>query len=96
MIHESLREKPRFSGMISAIKFIYSTQGIKNGFYKGVESVILRQAANSGVRMSSYSFLKEYSLKKYGKEMPWYINFVNGTSTLSSLFNSNNQALSLG
>jgi solute carrier family 25 citrate transporter 1 len=52
------------------------------GIYRGVSAVILRQGANSAVRLTSYDLLKERILHRYysgTQHLPWYVSFLTGS-----------------
>ncbi len=50
--------KPRFRGFLHAVPIIARERGIR-GFFQGFVPTTARQAANSAVRFSSYTFLKQ-------------------------------------
>ena len=61
-------------------KTIIKEEGI-SGIYRGVSAVILRQGANSAVRLTSYDLIKEQIVTKYYKHqlLPWYMSFLSGS-----------------
>lgn len=77
LIHDSLSTKPRFNGMIDVIY----KEGL-SGIYRGAASVTARQAANSGVRLTTYTVLRNNGSLIYGvknmDEGSWYFSFING------------------
>lgn len=81
LIHDSLKPQPQYKGMIHGSKAIMQEEGF-SGIYRGASAVVARQAANSGVRLSTYTLLKESTPGLFGvndvKDLPWYANFMNG------------------
>lgn len=59
---------------------IIKEEGI-TGIYRGVSAVILRQGANSAVRLTAYDLIKERIVNKYYKDqlLPWYMSFMAGS-----------------
>jgi solute carrier family 25 (mitochondrial citrate transporter), member 1 len=64
LIHDQIQANPRFKSAIHGTSLILKEEGIK-GIYKGVGAVIARQGANSAVRMSSYSVIREHFSKRF-------------------------------
>ena len=60
LIDDRKREKPRMKGFIHGSALIAREQGIR-GFFKGFVPTTARQAANSAVRFSSYTTLKQFA-----------------------------------
>ncbi|KAK8858746.1 hypothetical protein IAR55_002975 [Kwoniella newhampshirensis] len=81
MIEDSKRPQPRFKGMVHGIKTIIAEEGYR-GVYRGVGPVMLRQGANSAVRFSSYSTLKQLAQGSVipGGEMPGWMTFGIGAT----------------
>ena len=91
LIHDALGSKPKYTGLIHGIfsnfayiigtKTIIKEEGI-SGIYRGVSAVILRQGANSAVRLTSYDLIKEQIVSKYYKNqlLPWYMSFLAGST----------------
>lgn len=69
MIQDSLQPAHlrKFNGPIDAVQKIVSTEGL-GGLYRGLSATIMRQGANSAVRLTSYSVLKSVQTQAgYGK-----------------------------
>ena len=83
LIHDANQSNPRFRGLSHGIKTIVAEEGIR-GIYRGLSAVIARQGANSAVRMSTYSLIRDRLAKSYpidsnGKAMiPWFVTFFSG------------------
>lgn len=58
LIDDRKREKPRMRGFVHGTGVIFREQGIR-GFFKGFVPTTARQAANSAVRFSTYTSLKQ-------------------------------------
>lgn len=58
LIDDRKREKPRMKGFIHGSGVIFKEQGVR-GFFKGFVPTTARQAANSAVRFSSYTWLRQ-------------------------------------
>ncbi|KAK4497195.1 hypothetical protein PRZ48_011645 [Zasmidium cellare] len=58
LIDDRKREKPRMKGFLHGSGVIFREQGVR-GFFKGFVPTTARQAANSAVRFSSYTSLKQ-------------------------------------
>lgn len=59
LIDDSKRPNPRFKGLIHGTGIIIKEEGFR-GIYRGLFPVILRQGANSAIRFTSYSTLKQF------------------------------------
>ncbi|KAG9013715.1 hypothetical protein FRB94_001277 [Tulasnella sp. JGI-2019a] len=59
LIDDSKRPVPRFKGLVDGTMTIIREEGFR-GIYRGLFPVILRQGANSAVRFTSYSTLKQF------------------------------------
>lgn len=59
---------------------IIKEEGV-SGIYRGVSAVILRQGANSAVRLTAYDLIKERIVNDYYKNqlLPWYMSFLSGS-----------------
>ncbi|ORX37237.1 putative mitochondrial inner membrane citrate transporter [Kockovaella imperatae] len=81
MIDDSKRAQPRFHGMSDAVRTIVREEGI-SGVYRGLGPVILRQGANSAVRFSSYSTLKQLAQGSVvpGSQLPGWMTFGIGAT----------------
>ncbi|KAJ3127648.1 hypothetical protein HK098_005993 [Nowakowskiella sp. JEL0407] len=84
LIHDQNSPNPKYKGLIHGTKSIIKSEGIR-GIYRGMTAVVLRQGANSAVRLTTFDFLKENSTRFYLKKdnngpviLPWYVNFMNG------------------
>lgn len=80
MIEDANRAQPRFNGMVDGVKKIVAEEGL-SGIYRGVGPVMLRQGANSAVRFSSYSTLKQLAQGSMpaGEKMPGWMTFGIGS-----------------
>lgn len=95
MIEDSKCDKPKFNGMVDGVKKIIAEEGW-SGVYRGVGPVVragaleecrvltlqmLRQGANSAVRFSSYSTLKQLAQGSMpaGTELPGWMTFGIGS-----------------
>jgi solute carrier family 25 citrate transporter 1 len=58
LIDDRKRATPRMRGFLHGTRIIYSEQGLR-GFFKGLVPTTARQAANSAVRFSSYTSLRQ-------------------------------------
>ncbi|KAG8951021.1 hypothetical protein FRC04_006882 [Tulasnella sp. 424] len=59
LIDDSKRPNPRFRGLVHGTTTIIREEGL-SGIYRGLFPVVLRQGANSAVRFTSYSTLKQF------------------------------------
>lgn len=69
MIQDSLQPDHlrKFRGPIDAVQKIVAAEGL-SGLYRGLGATVLRQGANSSVRLTSYSVLKSLQMQAgYGK-----------------------------
>lgn len=58
LIDDRKRPQPRMNGFLHGSALIFREQGVR-GFFKGFVPTTARQAANSAVRFSSYTWLKQ-------------------------------------
>nr|XP_018262175.1 solute carrier family 25 (mitochondrial citrate transporter), member 1 [Kwoniella dejecticola CBS 10117]OBR84333.1 solute carrier family 25 (mitochondrial citrate transporter), member 1 [Kwoniella dejecticola CBS 10117] len=81
MIEDSKLAQPRFKGTSHAVSTIIKEEGWL-GVYRGVGPVMLRQGANSAVRFSSYSTLKQLAQGSVvpGTQMPGWMTFGIGAT----------------
>ena len=95
MIEDSKREVPRFKGTAHGIRLIIAEEGYR-GIYRGLGPVVcfwrsdrkdtdkqmLRQGANSAVRFTSYSTLKQLvqGNNTPGSQLPAWLTFGIGAS----------------
>jgi len=59
LIDDSKRPQPQYKGLVHGTVSIVREEGIR-GVYRGLFPVMLRQGANSAVRFTSYSMLKQF------------------------------------
>jgi len=59
LIDDSKQPQPRFRGLVHGTTMIVREEGFR-GIYRGLFPVMLRQGANSAVRFTSYSTLKQF------------------------------------
>ncbi|KAG8908927.1 hypothetical protein FRB99_000030 [Tulasnella sp. 403] len=59
LIDDSKKPEPRFRGLVHGTTTIIREEGFR-GIYRGLFPVMLRQGANSAVRFTSYSTLKQF------------------------------------
>ncbi|CAE6418995.1 unnamed protein product [Rhizoctonia solani] len=59
LIDDSKLPQPRFRGLIHGTRIIVREEGIR-GIYRGLFPVMMRQGANSAVRFTTYSTLKQF------------------------------------
>ena len=87
LIDDRKREKPRMRGFIHGSGLIWREQGIR-GFFKGFVPTTARQAANSAVRFSSYTSLRQLAQsyatpgEKLGTLSTFAIGAMAGTITV--------------
>lgn len=80
MIEDSKRDIPRYNGMVDGVRKIVAEEGI-GGLYRGLGPVMLRQGANSAVRFSSYSTIKQLAQGSLppGSVLPGWMTFGIGS-----------------
>lgn len=87
LIDDRKREKPRMRGFLHGSALIAREQGVR-GFFKGFVPTTARQAANSAVRFSAYTSLKQLAQsytspnEKLGTLSTFGIGAVAGTITV--------------
>lgn len=87
LIDDRKRTTPRMKGFLHGSSLIWKEQGVR-GFFKGFVPTTARQAANSAVRFSSYTFLKQMAQsyvapgEKLGSISTFAIGGVAGTITV--------------
>lgn len=75
LIVDSNSKTPQFRGMMHGISSIWQSEGLK-GIYRGIVPVTMRQGANSTVRMTSYSLMRQSAENYYkGTKVPTYATF---------------------
>ncbi|BEI86108.1 hypothetical protein CcaverHIS002_0603950 [Cutaneotrichosporon cavernicola] len=80
MIEDSKRNVPHYKGTMDGVRKIVAEEGI-GGLYRGVGPVMLRQGANSAVRFSSYSTIKQLAQGSLppGSVLPGWMTFGIGS-----------------
>jgi solute carrier family 25 citrate transporter 1 len=80
MIEDSKRAEPKYKGTLHGTRAIIAEEGYR-GIYRGVGPVMLRQGANSAVRFSSYSTLKQLvqGNSPAGSQLPGWMTFGIGS-----------------
>ncbi|TIB77574.1 hypothetical protein E3Q22_03010 [Wallemia mellicola] len=80
LIDDAKSKTPRFNGLVHGTSLILKEQGIR-GLYSGLVPVIMRQAANSAVRFTTYSSLKQFvqGNSRPGQTLPASISFAIGS-----------------
>jgi solute carrier family 25 citrate transporter 1 len=87
LIDDRKRENPRMRGFLHGSRLIFKEQGVR-GFFKGFVPTTARQAANSAVRFSSYTSLKQLAQsyvapgEKLGTLSTFGLGAVAGTITV--------------
>lgn len=91
LIHDANKAVPQYKGLAHGIRTIVAQEGVR-GIYRGCGAVVARQGANSAVRMSSYSMIRERLAKEYpidaklGKPIvPWFVTFFSGMCVMRLL-----------
>ncbi|WVF68991.1 hypothetical protein IAT40_003765 [Kwoniella sp. CBS 6097] len=81
MIEDSKRAVPKYKGFVHGVQTIIKEEGYR-GVYRGVGPVMLRQGANSAVRFSSYSTLKQFAQGSVvpGTQVPGWMTFGIGAT----------------
>ncbi|OCF37164.1 solute carrier family 25 (mitochondrial citrate transporter), member 1 [Kwoniella heveanensis CBS 569] len=81
MIEDSKRAVPKYKGFVHGVQTIIKEEGYR-GVYRGVGPVMLRQGANSAVRFSSYSTLKQFAQGSVvpGTQIPGWMTFGIGAT----------------
>ncbi|KIM29237.1 hypothetical protein M408DRAFT_328914 [Serendipita vermifera MAFF 305830] len=79
LIQDAKSPNPRYHGLIHGTKMIVAEEGIR-GVYRGLFPVMMRQGANSAVRFTTYSTLKQFvqSNTRPGQTLPASITFAIG------------------
>ena len=80
LIDDAKSSNPRFKGLADGTGTIIREQGIR-GIYSGLFPVIMRQAANSAVRFTTYSSLKQFvqGNSRPGQTLPTFVSFAIGS-----------------
>ncbi|KZV89477.1 citrate transporter [Exidia glandulosa HHB12029] len=76
LIDDAKRPQPRFHGLVHGTRIIVAEEGIR-GIYRGLGPVMMRQGANSAVRFTTYSTLKQFvqSNARTGTTLPSTVTF---------------------
>ncbi|KAG7529571.1 hypothetical protein FFLO_05543 [Filobasidium floriforme] len=76
LIEDSRRPQPRYKGLLHGSAQIIRDEGI-GGIYRGLLPVAMRQGANSAVRFSAYSTLKQsvQGSARPGQQLPSVVTF---------------------
>ncbi|PVF99306.1 putative CTP1-mitochondrial citrate transporter-member of the mitochondrial carrier family [Serendipita vermifera] len=79
MIQDAKSPNPRFRGLIHGTRTIIQEEGIF-GIYRGLLPVMMRQGANSAVRFTTYTTLKQFvqGNTRPGQTLPSSITFAIG------------------
>ncbi|KAI9568740.1 mitochondrial carrier domain-containing protein [Boletus coccyginus] len=79
LIDDAKRPDPRFRGLVHGTTAIVREEGIA-GIYRGLFPVMMRQGANSAVRFTTYTTLKQFaqSTARPGQQLPTGITFAIG------------------
>ncbi|TIB34337.1 hypothetical protein E3P86_02839 [Wallemia ichthyophaga] len=80
LIDDAKSASPRFRGLVHGTTLIIKEHGL-SGLYSGLTPVIMRQAANSAVRFTTYSSLKQFvqGNSRPGQSLPPSISFAIGS-----------------
>ncbi|KAH7103668.1 mitochondrial tricarboxylate transporter [Auriculariales sp. MPI-PUGE-AT-0066] len=76
LIDDAKRPQPRFNGLVHGTRIIIAEEGLR-GIYRGLGPVMMRQGANSAIRFTTYSMLKQFvqSNTRSGTTLPSGITF---------------------
>ncbi|KAL1708867.1 mitochondrial carrier domain-containing protein [Schizophyllum commune] len=76
LIDDAKRPNPQYRGLVHGTISIVRTEGIR-GIYRGLIPVMARQGANSAVRFTTYTTLKQFvqSTARPGQQLPSTITF---------------------
>lgn len=76
LIDDSKRPNPRYRGLVHGTASIVREEGIR-GIYRGLFPVMMRQSANSAVRFTTYTTLKQFvqGTVRPGQQLPSAITF---------------------
>lgn len=79
LIQDAKSPNPRFHGLIHGSRLIIQEEGIR-GIYRGLFPVMMRQGANSAVRFTTYTTLKQFvqGNTRPGQTLPSSITFAIG------------------
>lgn len=88
LIDDSKRPNPQYRGLIHGTKCIIQQEGIR-GIYRGLFPVMMRQGANSAVRFTTYSTLKQLvqGSVRPGQPLPSAVTFgIGGIAGLVTVY----------
>ncbi|KAJ7052602.1 mitochondrial tricarboxylate transporter [Mycena amicta] len=76
LIDDAKRPNPQYRGLVHGTVSIARTEGI-SGIYRGLFPVMMRQGANSAVRFTTYSTIKQFvqGQARPGQTLPFTITF---------------------
>ncbi|KAG6908797.1 hypothetical protein DXG01_003244 [Tephrocybe rancida] len=79
LIDDAKRPNPQYRGLIHGTRTIIRQEGL-SGVYRGLFPVMMRQGANSAVRFTTYSTLKQFvqGTARPGQTLPSAITFAIG------------------
>lgn len=79
LIEDSKRPNPQYRGLIHGTISIVRQEGLR-GIYRGLFPVIMRQSANSAVRLTTYTSLKQFIQRtaRTGPNLPSSMTFAIG------------------
>ncbi|KDR73915.1 hypothetical protein GALMADRAFT_250603 [Galerina marginata CBS 339.88] len=88
LIEDSKRPNPQYKGLIHGTVSIVRQEGL-SGIYRGLFPVMMRQGANSAVRFTTYSTLKQFvqGTARPGQPLPSAITFgIGGIAGLVTVY----------
>ncbi|KAF9644619.1 mitochondrial tricarboxylate transporter [Thelephora ganbajun] len=88
LIGDARRPVPRYRGLIHGTAEIVKAEGLR-GIYRGLFPVMMRQGANSAVRFTTYSTLKQFcqGATRGGQELPAVVTFgIGGIAGLVTVY----------
>jgi len=79
LIDDAKRSQPRYRGLMHGTASIVREEGLR-GIYRGLFPVMMRQGANSAVRFTTYTTLKQFvqSRTRTGQTLPSSVTFGMG------------------
>ncbi|KAF9791948.1 mitochondrial tricarboxylate transporter [Thelephora terrestris] len=88
LIDDAKRPIPQYRGLIHGTTQIVKAEGLR-GIYRGLFPVMMRQGANSAVRFTTYSTLKQFcqGATRGGQELPTVVTFgIGGIAGLVTVY----------
>ncbi|KJA22649.1 hypothetical protein HYPSUDRAFT_1084048 [Hypholoma sublateritium FD-334 SS-4] len=88
LIDDAKQPKPQYRGLVHGTMSIIKQEGI-SGIYRGLFPVMMRQGANSAVRFTTYSTLKQFvqGTARPGQPLPSAITFgIGGIAGLVTVY----------